>query len=177
MPSRRRSPVLVELLVILLLACCAVSVRAAETVEKPAAEAADREATDEGLVFSEEVEALLNQASDSEGYGEMERCINVRSIRDSQVLDNRHVVFRLSGQKLYLVQFQRTCHQLRRHSSISYEPRGNQLCRLDDIRAVNDFRPGGVGPPCSIPGFYEVSAEQVALLKEALKAESGKPKP
>ncbi len=125
----------------------------------------------EGPVFSPEVEAILNEASDPENYGAVERCISARSIRDSEVLDDRHVVFRVSGQKRYLVQFKTTCHQLRRGSSIVYEPRGSQLCRLDSIRAIDDFRPGGIGPPCSIPGFYEVTTEQVALLKETLKAE------
>ena len=125
----------------------------------------------ESRVFSPEVEAILNQASDSEGYGAMERCIPVRSIRSSQVLDERHIVFELPSRTYYLVQFQHKCPQLRRKSTIAYEPRGSQLCRLDYIHAIDNFRPGPMGPPCSIPGFYEVTADQVALLRETLKSE------
>lgn len=129
------------------------------------------EAPEEGLVFSPEVEAILNEAPEQAEYGEMERCIQVRSIRSSDVLDDRHVVFELSSNRYYLVQFQHQCHQLRRNVTIAYEPRGSQLCRLDSLHAVNGMRPGTLGPPCSIPGFHPVTAEQVALLKEALKAE------
>jgi len=143
---------------------------AAESGSKgSAAESSDE--SEAGLVFSPEVEAILNEASDSEGYGAMERCIPVRSIRSSRVLDERHIVFELPSKKYYLVQFQHKCPQLRRDSSIAYEPRGSQLCRLDQIRAIDSFRSGPLGPPCSIPGFYEVTVDQVALLRETLKAE------
>jgi hypothetical protein len=134
------------------------------------AESNQENADKDAPVFSPEVEAILNEAPDPEGYGAMERCISVRSIRGSQVLDDRHVVFELPSKTYYLVQFRHTCHQLRRNSTITYEPRGSQLCRLDDIRAIN-LSSGPMGPPCSIPGFYEVTAEQVALLRETLKAE------
>ncbi len=125
----------------------------------------------EDLVFSPEVESILNEASGPEGYGALERCIPVRSIRGSEVLDDQHVVFELPSKTYYLVQFQYKCHQLRRNSAIAYEPRGSQLCRMDDIRAMDGFAPGSVGPPCPIPGFYEVTGDQVALLRETLKAE------
>ena len=157
-------PISHHLALLLLLSCCTASGVAQEQSREASDDAGD-------LVFSPEVEAILNEASDPEAYGAQERCIAVRSIRDSEVLDNRHVVFRLSGQKYFLVQFKHDCQRLRRGSSIAYEPRGSQLCRLDNIRAIDDLRYGGTGPPCSIPGFYEVTKEQVALLKETLKAE------
>jgi len=137
--------------------------------EDPSAASPDE--SEESPVFSPEVEAILNEASDSEGYGAMERCISTRSIRSTRVLDDRHVVFELPSKTYYLVQFQHRCHQLRRNSSITFETRGGQLCRLDSIRAIDNFRAGSIGPPCSIPGFYEVTADQVALLRETLKAE------
>ena len=125
----------------------------------------------EGLVFSPEVEAILNEAPEQSEYGEMERCIQVRQIRSSEALDDRHVVFELPSKRYYLVQFKHQCHRMRRNATIAYEPRGSQLCRLDSIHAVDGMRPGSLGPPCSIPGFYEVTGEQVSLLREALKAE------
>ena len=144
----------------------------AETSPDPATEREDAEAPAEGgLVFSPEVEAILNEASDAESYGSMERCIYARSIRGSRVLDERHVVFELPSKKYYLVQFKNRCPQLRRNSTIAYEPTGSQLCSLDSIRSLDSFGSGPIGPPCPIPGFYEVTAEQVALLRETLEAE------
>jgi len=166
-PLRRQS-----LLLFLLLGLCVAlgSPAAAESVSQDS-EVESPDEREEDLIFSPQVETILNEASDPEGYGALERCISARSIRRTRVLDDRHVVFELPSKTYYLVQFQNRCHQLRRNSSIAYESSGGQLCRLDTIRAIDNFRSGPIGPPCSIPGFYEVTADQVALLREALKAE------
>jgi hypothetical protein len=122
--------------------------------------------------FPPEIEKLLTESSDEVDYAVTERCINVRSIRDTDILDERHIVFEVAGGKLYLVQFKRRCYDLRPSATLFFEPRGNRLCQLDMIRASRSF---GIGPPdmgipCSIPGFIEITPEQVALLREALKA-------
>ncbi len=127
-------------------------------------------AEEEGLVFSPEIEALLSEDSDPEAYGTQERCIRAQQIRHTEVLDDRHIVFELPSKTYYLVQFEHSCHRLRRGGAILYEPRGSQLCRMDYIRAADNLSMGDIGPPCSIPGFYEVKVEQVALLRETLKA-------
>lgn len=132
-------------------------------------EAGAKEAA-EDLEFSPEIEALLNETSGTEGYGARERCITVRSIRSTDVLDDRHIVFELPGKSYHLVQFDNACQRLRRGGGIIYEPRGAQLCSLDFVRAIGGVSAGDVGPPCSIR-FYPVTNEQVALLREALKAE------
>lgn len=166
---------------VVLLILSAPPALAAEAAPAPAAEAAPAPAEDgvtetdtqensEELVFSPEVEALLSEESDSEGYGTLERCIHARQIRRTEVLDDRHIVFELPSKKYYLVQFERSCHRLHRGVGIMYQPRGSQLCRLDQINAVDSLSRGDIGPPCSIPGFYEVTVEQIALLRETLKA-------
>ena len=121
------------------------------------------------LVFSPEIEKLLSETSDSEDYTSLERCISHRTIRNSEVLDDRHIVFEMPSKKFYLVQFKHRCLRLRPGSTLIYEPRGGQLCRLDQIQASN-FGIRDIGPPCSIPGFLEVAPEQVAMLKDALAA-------
>lgn len=125
---------------------------------------------EESVVFSPEVEAILNQTPDAESYGSLEKCIPARSIRRTEVLDDQHIVFELPSKKYYLVQFERACHMMRPDSTIIYEPRGSQLCRMDFVRVYDSFSPASIGPPCSIPGFYPVTAEQIVLLKETLKA-------
>lgn len=144
----------------------------AEASGAPAAnaEGADSPATGDDFRFPPEVEALLNQGSDPDAYPGLERCIFTRDIRDTEILDDRHVVFELSRNRLYLVQFQYACHGLRRGGSMAYETRNGSLCRLDQLRA---FEPGLSipYPPCSVPGFMPVEAEQVALLRESLKSQ------
>lgn len=140
-----------------------------EAAEAAAVAGADQPAAEGGYTFPPEVEALLNKASDPESYAETERCISTREIRNTEILDQQHLVFELTGNRLYLVQFQYTCPGLRRGASIIYESRNNRLCRLDQIRA---FEPGPAipNPPCSVPGFMPVEEGQVALLKESLKS-------
>jgi len=139
-------------------------------VDQAAAENA-KAAGDEGdRVFSEEIEKLLTEPSEMDDYTVMERCLTLRSIRRTRILDDQHIVFEMPSDKLYLVRFKHRCMQLRRDSTLLFDARGSRVCQLDTIRASNSFGVGNVGPPCSIPGFVPVTSEQVALLKESLKS-------
>jgi hypothetical protein len=131
----------------------------------------EHEGQDEQIEFPPEIEELLKQASDPEAYGETVRCIQTRSVRSTTVLDDQHIIFRLSGSKYYLVQFKHRCPRLRRGSALIYETRISQLCRLDQVRASNSAGSGDVGPPCMIPGFIEVTDQQASLLEETLKTQ------
>lgn len=150
-----------------LCAFSAAELHAAEINAETDAESATD--ADSKLVFSPEIEKLLSETSDPDDYTNLERCISHRTIRGSEVLDDRHIVFEMPSKKYYLVQFKHRCLQLRPGSTLFYEPRGGQLCRLDQIQASN-FGVRDIGPPCSIPGFMEVAPEQVAMLKDALAA-------
>jgi hypothetical protein len=172
-PARRRAGRLAALLIAGLLG---PGVWGEEAPDPGTADGADQagaengqSAADGGFVFPPEVEALLNKASDPESYAETERCIFTREIRNTEILDEQHLVFQLSGKRFYLVQFQYTCPGLRRGASIVYESRDARLCRLDQIRA---FEPGPAipNPPCTLPGFMPVEKEQVAQLRESLKS-------
>ncbi len=137
------------------------------------ASGAEEEAQADPLSFPPEIEALLNESSSAEDYTERERCINTRSIRNTRVLDDQHIVFELTSNRYYLVQFKHRCFRLRPRSTVIYETRSSQLCRLDAIRAADSSLASSadIGPPCTIPGFIPVEPEQVALLKESLKAQ------
>jgi hypothetical protein len=142
----------------------------------PAQDAADESSGDLPASPSAEVEEILSSNVDEETYGDAPRCIAVRRIRGSTVLDDRHVALQVSASSYYLVQFRSRCPQLERNSTISYETRTGQLCALDSIRAVMTF--GGVprmGPPCQIPGFQEVSREQLAAIGAELRERRRRP--
>ena len=99
------------------------------------------------------------------------RCINTHRIRDSEVIDEQHVAFRVSRDEYYLVQFKRRCPGLRRGNPLYFETRMNRLCEHDVIRGsyssgVASFEPG---MPCAIPEFQKVTKEQIVMLKDALK--------
>ncbi len=136
-----------------------------------------------GLAFAEEppalpaeVEALLSEPSDPSDYFEEKRCLSTHRIRDVDALDDRHVVFRMNRKALYLVQFPHRCPGLRRNGPVAYETlNGMSVCAHDAIRGTFQYGVGDarLGPPCAIPGFQEITVEQLSLLRESLRR--GKP--
>ncbi len=119
-----------------------------------------------------EVEAILSEPSAQSDYAEEERCLPIHRIREIDALDNRHVVFRMSRKALYLVQLPHRCPGLRRNDPVAYETiNGMSVCRHDAIRGTFRYGPGDtrLGPPCAIPGFQEVTPEQLAAIREALR--------
>ena len=132
-----------------------------------------------GLAFAEEqpalpadVEAIVSAPSASSDYAEEERCLSVHRIREVDALDDRHVVFRMSRKALYLVQLPHRCPGLRRNDPVAYETRGGtSVCALDAIRGTFRYGPGDtrLGPACAIPGFQEITVEQLSVLRESLR--------
>lgn len=88
-----------------------------------------------------------------EKTGETKRCISPAYIRDSNVVDDNHIIFRWSSKKAYLNTLKRKCHSLDFHESIAYTVRGGQICRGDIFRVINGTNMGG--SVCSF-GDFEV---------------------
>lgn len=122
--------------------------------------------------FPAEIQAILDSQAE---YGTTEKCISLGRIRSVRVLDDKHITFQVSRDRYYLVQLKQRCPGLRRDSKISYETNGTGVCEWDYIRAVYEFGPGNhqLGPACKIPGFLEVTKEQVFILRDALKPKKG----
>ena len=115
-----------------------------------------------------DVEAILTTPSETE-YTESPRCLSTARIRRTEVLDERHIVFHMSRDKFLLVQFPHRCPTLDKNSALMYDVQGSRLCQLNWVRAVNGAGMSrSIGPICMIPGFQEISVEQVLLIRESL---------
>ena len=122
-----------------------------------------------------EVQAILSQPSESSLYPEEQRCLPLHRIRSVTALDERHVVFRMGRREYYLVQFQHRCPGLRRNDPVAYETlNGMSVCSHDTMRGLLRYGIGDnrLGPPCAIPGFQQLSQEQLDALKSALQAKN-----
>jgi len=132
-----------------------------------------------GLAFAEErpglpaeVEALLSKPSVPSDYIKERRCLSIHRIREVDALDDRHLVFRMGRKALYLVRFPHRCPGLRRNGPVAYESlNGMSVCTHDAIRGTFRYGAGDarLGPPCAIPGFQEITVEQLTLLRESLR--------
>ena len=125
------------------------------------------------------IEEILQRDPEQADYGEAPRCLQTQRIRSVDVIDDKHIAFRVSRKQYYLVQFKHRCPGLRRGKPIITEPgAGSRLCVLDGIRATYENGLGGLQPGmrCAINGFQSVTKEQLVLLKDALKVERRKKK-
>lgn len=107
-------------------------------------------------------------ADEEEATGESERCINARSIRSADVIDDNYVVFGVQGRRLYLNALPKSCKGLSRDRRFSYETYTRSLCERDIIRVLKEAS-GGVyeGRACKLGRFQQVTeAELVDFIKD-----------
>jgi len=113
----------------------------------------------------------------SPAYGDESRadrpvhCLSLIRIKDSDILDNQHIVFETVGHKYYLNQLSHPCPGLTRDKAFMYRTSLDQLCDLDIITVLDDYGFGlQPGASCGLGVFEPVSKEQVDGLKASLEA-------
>lgn len=98
-------------------------------------------------------------------------CITLRSLRRTDVIDDRNVLFYMRGKTVYHNILPRPCGGLAREDRFSYQTNIGRLCRLDHIRVLYDD-PFGLreGNRCSLGVFHKMDREDARALKEGLNA-------
>ena len=117
------------------------------------------------------VREILERDASQADYVKEVSCLNARRMRDTQVLDSRHVAFKMGKDEYYLVQFKNQCHGLRANRPVRLNMRNSRLCKYDSIQGFDpdSMMGSGLGMRCSIPGFSQISKAQVEQLKVSLK--------
>lgn len=90
------------------------------------------------------------------------RCLNARSIRGADVIDDNHVVFEIQGRRLFLNVLPSTCRGLSQDGRFSYDTYTRSLCARDKIRILKDS--GNQiyeGRSCSLGRFQPISREDL----------------
>ena len=119
------------------------------------------------------LEEILKRDATRADYVKEVGCLNARQIRDTKVLDSRHVAFKMGRDEYYLVQFDNRCLGLRANRTVRLNMRNSRLCKFDSIQGIDLNGIGGMrqGMNCAIPGFTQVTKAQVEQLKITLKNE------
>ena len=117
-----------------------------------------------------EIETILTQPLSEDEYVQGERCLSTHQYDSIEILDNRHVVFKGRGDRLWVNTLRAPCVGLRRRDVPMFELRGMQLCNLDDFVAINTSRFFGTATSatCVLGDFAPITKEQVALIKDAV---------
>jgi DNA-directed RNA polymerase subunit M/transcription elongation factor TFIIS len=85
---------------------------------------------------------------------ETQRCVQTYEIRQTRVVDDSTVMFRLRVDDEYANHLRRSCPGLRIQGGFKYELRGgNELCRGDIIRVLDST---GTGASCILGDFEKV---------------------
>ncbi|MGR8949830.1 MAG: hypothetical protein ACU84Q_17440 [Gammaproteobacteria bacterium] len=97
--------------------------------------------------------------------GERQNCINTRQIRELQVIDKRHILFRLAHNHYVVNKLPRNCHSLRRGVALAYAPISMRLCSVDTVTVLDDFfsRNSLTGPRCGLGKFSQLKKRDARL--------------
>lgn len=116
-----------------------------------------------------DLEAILGTTAAKEDYVDVTKCILRHKIRRVEVLDEKHIAFKVGRDKYYLVQLEKRCPGLNRQSTLIYEANSHRLCTRDSIRGRNGVGVAAwTGPRCRIPSFQEITEDQLTLIKDTL---------
>lgn len=100
-----------------------------------------------------------------------ESCISLVRIKSSEVLDRSRMVFTMNNGSMYLNTLPYPCPGLRRDTPYLHRTSLNEICDLDIITVLNEGGGGYMpGASCGLGKFVPTSKEEVAALKEQLKA-------
>jgi hypothetical protein len=114
------------------------------------------------------VDQILAETLTEDDYGDPSRCIDMKRVRSTKILDRQHVAFRSSNRKIWLVKLIPPCRSLDYDDVLSLPTTTGRLCRLDSIYTI-DRASGIPGVPCKIDTFREITKEQYDFLREELK--------
>lgn len=101
---------------------------------------------------------------------ESERCVSLTRLKDTDILNERNILFILRGNKIYRNVLPRRCPSLRNNRAISYRPTLNRLCESDLITVLEDPGFGSMaGPSCVLGKFYLMTEAEADALREEME--------
>lgn len=96
---------------------------------------------------------------------EPERCILAYRIDRTEVINDRTILFHMTGNQIYLNELTEDCRRLDRSKRFSYTLRTNQLCDVDFITVIEGFGSSlRQGVSCGLGMFYPITEEEAELL-------------
>ena len=116
--------------------------------------------------------SIAEQPVNENDYIDAGNCIVLSDVKETIIIDSRHIVFELRRGKFVLNQLRQACVNLHQDSLLLFEHQGMSLCNLDRLD-VRDRSVAGVNGSCSLGRFEEISKAQMVALKEAARQVRG----
>lgn len=103
-------------------------------------------------------------------------CITTNRIRETDVIDDRTIVFWMRGGQVFSNILERACPGLGRHKRFMHETRGGRLCKIDTITVLEQWAGRlSQGFTCGLGQFHPITAfeaEDLVLGPDAAAARS-----
>jgi hypothetical protein len=97
----------------------------------------------------------------------IERCISIRAIDRTDVVDDNNILFYMRNGDVYLNRLPHRCPGLKRERTFMYRTTMPRLCDVDIITVLDQagfgFMPGA---SCGLGRFYPISEDEAKALKE-----------
>jgi hypothetical protein len=97
----------------------------------------------------------------------IERCISLRSVDKTDVVDDNNILFYMRNGDIYLNRLPHRCPGLKRERTFMYRTTMPRLCDVDLITVLDQsgfgFMPGA---SCGLGRFYPISEDEARALKE-----------
>lgn len=105
-----------------------------------------------------------------------ERCIRLNQLDNTEIIDDRNILFYMRGDQAYLNTLPNRCPGLREERTFMYRTTLSQLCDLDVITVLYNqgfgFTPGA---SCGLGRFYPITKAEADALKEGERKPPARP--
>jgi len=99
-----------------------------------------------------------------------ENCVSLNFVRETEVIDDRNILFYMRGGEIYRNVLPHRCPGLERRDAFMYRTTLNRLCSVDVITVLSPIGPGFMpGASCGLGNFYPVSEAEVEALEEEVR--------
>ncbi len=79
----------------------------------------------------------LAKALEGRVPGKPENCISASRVNGPEIIDNRNILYRQSGARVWRNEMADKCTVLRENDILVIESYGNQICRFDRFQVIN----------------------------------------
>jgi hypothetical protein len=116
---------------------------------------------------AQDEDPVVDEADDS-----VHKCVSLRTVRSTDIIDDRNIFFHMRGGVVYHNVLPRRCNGLAREDRFTYKTSIGRLCSSDMIFVLYN---GGAGlqrgNACKLGVFYEMTSEDAKAYKEAPEIE------
>ncbi len=109
--------------------------------------------------------SLADEEEEEEEEYNTLKCINIKRMRNTKVVDDLRILFYMRGGSDYVNILPRQCRGLSREGRFSYRVSASTLCQQDSIRILRYGATGfEEGNSCRLGNFHEVTEEDIEMI-------------